>query len=215
MNIKYKTIKVTDQILVVRVKNNYDRAMLFCRAQEFYESQSSMFKGKKFSIWDYFRWYSQKNKSKCFSYTMDFSGFNMPMVVAKKCYEINNVETPYDEIMKDIVDRYFVNGEKRYLIGVDSMEGSTFDHEMCHAMYYVCNEYRMKMDEITESIGAKNRAKMKRNLSAMGYCNSVFKDEVQAYMSTEANNKLTTGVGNAKKIHKIYKSVFRKMKPIL
>lgn len=211
----YKTIKITEQIIAVQVKNDYDRAMLFCRAQEFYESPCRKFRGQAFSIWDYFRWYSQKNKSKCFSYTRDFTGFNMPLIVAKKCYEINESETPYDEIMKSIVDRYFVNGEKKYIIGVDSLKNSTFDHEMCHAMYYVDDAYRIKMDEITDSVSERNRKRMKKNLSDMGYCLSVFKDEVQAYMSTEINKKFCCGITGCRKIHSAYKAVFKKMKPLI
>ena len=210
---KYKTIKITEQIIAVQVKDRYDRAMLFCRAQEFYESLNNKFRDKKFSIWDYYRWYSRENG--CFSYPRDFTGFNMPLIVAKRCYELNDIETPYDRVMTEIVDRYFVNGEKKYLIGVDSLKNSTFKHEMCHAMYYVNNEYRTSMDELTESVPWKSRQRMKKNLAGMGYCNAVFKDEVQAYMATEINNKLCCGVGGCKKIHLKYKSVFKKMKPLI
>jgi len=209
---KYKTIKVTEQIIAVQVKDQYDRAMLFCRTQEFYESPCRKFRGQKFSIWDYLKWYSRKNGS--FSYTKDFVGFNMPLIIAKKCYELNELETPYDKIMNDIVDRYFVNGEKKYLIGTDSLNNSIFDHEMCHAMYYVDEEYKSRMDEITDSISEKNRKRMKKNLAGMGYCLSVFKDEVQAYMATEINKRFCSGLTGTKKIHASYKSVFKKMRPI-
>lgn len=209
---KYKTIKITEQIIAVQVNDDYERAMLFCRAQEFYESPCKKFRGKKFSIWDYFSWYSKKNG--CFSYTKDFTGFNMPLIVAKKCYELNELETPYDRVMKEIVDRYFVNGEKKYIVGVDSLKNSLFDHEMCHAMYYVDQEYRTRTNEITESISEKNIKRMKKNLSGMGYCLSVFKDEVQAYMATEINKKFCCGVTGCKKLHASYKAVFKKMKPL-
>lgn len=211
---KYKTVKITEQIIAVQVKNGYDRAMLFCRAQEFYESPCRNFRGQKFSIWDYFRWYSQSNVSRCFSYTRDFTGFNMPLIVAKKCYELNEAETPYDDIMKEIIDRYFVNGQKKYIIGVPSIKDSTFEHEMCHAMYYVDEEYRMKMDDLTSSLSDKNKSRIKKNLSSMGYCASVFKDEIQAYMSTELNKKFISGVSGARKIHRSYRSIFKKMKPV-
>jgi hypothetical protein len=210
--VKYKTIKITEQIIAVQVKDDYDRSMLFCRAQEFYESPSFKFKDKKFSIWDYFKWYSKKNG--CFSYTRDFVGFNVPMIVAKKCCQINEIETPYDEIMSQIVNRYFVEGQKKYLIGVKSLNDSTFDHEMCHALYYVDNEYRNVMDEITKSISQNNKNAMRKNLKKMGYCDLVFKDEVQAYMSTEINKKLCRYVTGCKRMHSVYKSAFKKMKPI-
>lgn len=211
---KFKTVKLTERIIVVQVKNKYDRAMLFCRAQEFYESPCSKFRGQKFSIWDYFRWYSE-NKAGCFSYTKDFTGFNMPLIMTKKCYDLNDAETPYDEVMMDIVDRYFVNGEKKYLIGVDSMKGSTFDHELCHALYYTDDTYRETMDEITGTISSKNKSRLKKNLSDMGYHLGVFKDEVQAYMSTELNGRLVRGVTGTKKMHSEYRLSFKRLKPIM
>jgi hypothetical protein len=212
---KYETVKITEQIVAVVVKNNYDRAMLFCRAQEFYESPCGRFRGKKFSIWDYQKWYSDNGGHGCFSYTKDFEGFNFPMVVAKVCYELNERETPYDKIMSDIVDNYFVNGVKKYLIGVSSLNGTTFWHEMCHALYYTDMEYRNSMDEVTDGISKKNTTRLKKNLKDMGYCGRVFKDEVQAYMSTEINQKLTRGVSGLKDLHASYRPIFKKFKPII
>lgn len=211
---KLKTIKITEQIIAVVVKDHYDRAMLFCRIQEFYESPGRSFRGHKFSMWDYFKWYAD-NGHGCFSYPKDFEGFNVPLVVAKKCYEMNELETPYDHAMKEIVDRYFVNGHRKYLVGVDSMKGGTFDHELCHALYYTDEEYRSAMDDVTATISKKNRERLKKNLSDMGYCSAVFKDEVQAYMSTEINKRFTRGVTGVKKLHSSYKSIFKKMKPLL
>lgn len=209
---KYKTIKVTEQIILVVVKNDYDRAMLFCKVQEFYESPNRKFRGNNFSIWDYMRWYSEKSGS--FSYPSDFTGFNLPMLVAKKCYDTNDIETPYDKTMSEIINRYFVNGERRYLIGADSPKGDTFDHELCHALYYTDLAYRNLMDEITDGIGKRNMARFKKNLLSMGYHASVLKDETQAYMATEVNKKFCDGVSGAKKLHLKYRSAFKKMRPI-
>lgn len=209
---KHKTIKITEQIILIVVKEDYERAMLFCRIQEFYESPNRNFRGKKFSIWDYMRWYSKKSGS--FSYPADFAGFNVPLVVAKKCYELNEIETPYDRIMNEIVERYFINGERRHLIGSESPFGDTFDHELCHALYYTDLAHKNAMDELTGNIGKKNMARFKKNLLAMGYNASVLKDEIQAYMATEVNKRFCEGVTGAKKLHLKYRSVFEKNKPI-
>lgn len=209
----HKTVKITDRIVSVVVKDDYDRAMLFCRVQEFYESPNRRFRGQKFSIWDYYKWYSEDKG--CFSYPKDFEGFNVPMVMAKVCYETNEKETPYDEIMSDIVDRHFVDGVRKYLIGVAELKGATFWHEMCHALYYTDINYKTEMDEITKSISEKNTLALKKNLKDMGYCGAVFKDEVQAYMSTEASKRLCAGVTGTKKLHDRYRTVFKKFKPMI
>lgn len=205
---KYKIKEIRPDVFAVVIKNGYERAMLFCRVQEFYESQGASFRDKKFSIWDYFRWYSSQN-SGCFSYPSDFVGFNLPLVVAKKCYQINEIETPYDIEMKKIVDDLYKEGRRGYIIGVDSLENCTFKHELAHALYYSDLNYKSRMDDVTKTISQFNVSKLKRNLHSIGYCSKVFKDEVQAYMSTEINRKITKGMKNKKSIHQKYRSILR------
>lgn len=209
---KYTIKQITHKITAVVVKDHYERSMLFCRVQEFYESAGINFRNKKFSIWEYFKWYSKKYEKGCFSYTADFTGFNLPLIVAKKCYEVNDVETPYDEIMSEIINRLWINGEGRYLIGVDSLNNSTFDHELAHAFYYTNLEYKNTMDSITENLGKSKYNKFKKNLFSLGYCKEVVKDEIQAYMATEINKKITSGITNKKTMHQKYKSIFKKYK---
>lgn len=206
---KVKVKEVRANIIAVVVPDDYDRAMFFWRVQEFYESPSLRFRDAKFSVWDYARWYAKKNGG-CFSYPKDFVGFNLPLVVAKKCYEINPVETPYDVEMKALVDSLFVNGERKYLIGAESLKGSTFDHELAHGLYYVDVEYRNSMDDITRSLPKASLAAFRKNLTRIGYCSSVFKDEIQAYMSTESNPKISKGVSNKRELHRRYRKVFRR-----
>jgi hypothetical protein len=206
---KYKIKEIRPNIFAVVVKDDYERAMLFCRVQEFYESPGVSFRDKKFSIWDYYRWYSKENFGS-FSYPMDFVGFNLPLVVAKKCYEMNELETPYDIEMKKIVDDLYDDGKRNYLIGVDSLKNSTFRHELAHALYYSDLDYKSEMDDLTRTLSEFNMSRFKRNLQAIGYCSGVVKDEIQAYMSTEINKKITRGIKNKKSIHQKYKSVIKR-----
>lgn len=205
---EYKIEKVFNNIFVIVASDDYERSMLFCRVQEFYESPCKKFRDNKFSIWDYYRWYSKKNG--CFSYTRDWTGFNLPLIVAKKCYEINEVETPYDKIMKKIVDELFESGKRQYIIGTDSLNNLTYRHELAHGLYYTNLEYKLEMDKITSSINNLDMIKFKKNLKTIGYCSSVYKDEIQAYMSTEINKKITKGVSSRKKYHQKYKKMFKK-----
>ena len=206
---KYKIKEIRPDIFAVLVKDDYERAMLFCRVQEFYESPGSSFRDKKFSIWDYYRWYS-KEGSGSFSYPRDFVGFNLPLVVAKKCYEMNELETPYDIEMKNIVDGLYKSGRRSYLIGVDSLKNSTFRHELAHAFYYSNLEYKSEMDDLKRNLSKFNISRFKKNLKAMGYCPGVVKDEIQAYMSTEVNKRMTRGIKNKKFLHQKYKSVLKR-----
>ena len=101
MEIKYKLTEVKPNVFVVVVKEKYDRAMLFCRVQEYYESPNTKFRGKNFSMWDYMKWYASNHNG--FSYADDWSGFNIPFDVLEKCYRnMQKFETPYDEVMYKI-----------------------------------------------------------------------------------------------------------------
>jgi hypothetical protein len=205
---KFKVKEIRPNIIAVAIADNYDRAMLFWRVQEFYESPCKRFRGGKFSIWDYARWYSRKTG--CFSYPKDFVGFNLPLVVAKKCYETNSMETPYDEEMSSLINSLFVNGERQYLIGAESFKGGIFEHELAHALYYTDVGYKLEMDNLTKSIPKKSLAVFRKNLLKLGYHAGVVKDEVQAYMATEVNEKICRGVPNKKAMHKEYRKVFRR-----
>lgn len=207
-----KVKEILPEVFAVVVPDNYERAMLFLRVQEFYESPYKNIRQSKFSIWDYFSLYARDMGEGCFSYPSDFSGFNLPLIVAKKCYELNDIETPYDVKMNEIVEKKFVNGRRQYLIGVGSLSDSTFRHELAHALYYTNANYRCEMDDLTNSLSQSNYAKFKKNLTQIGYFPGVFKDEIQAYMSEESDSKASKGVADRKTIHQRYKKVFKKYK---
>lgn len=209
--IKFKVKEVRPNIVAVVIPDDYDRAMFFWRVQEFYESPSRRFRDAKFSVWEYARWYAKKGGG-CFSYPKDFVGFNLPLVFAKKCYEVNDLETPYDVEMKALVDSLFVNGERKYLIGAESLKGLTFDHELAHGLYYVDLDYKNSMDDLTKSVPKSSMVAFKKNLSKIGYCSAVFKDEIQAYMATEANPKISKGVASKRELHRRYRRVFRQFR---
>lgn len=205
----YKLKQVSEKIFAVIVPNKYDLGMLFCRVQEFYESPNNKFKNSKFSIWDYHEWYS-KNNSGCFSYPSDWSGFNLPTKVAIDCYKKNKVETPYDKVFIEILNKIKIN--ESYIIGINKINTSTFFHELCHGLYYVDSNYRREMDDLTRKISKINYQKFKNNLKQKGYCPAVTDDEIQAYMATEVNFSMTKGVANKADLHKKYKKVFQKYK---
>jgi len=208
---KHKVKEVARDVFALVVSNDYDRAMLFWRVQEFYESPCPRFRASSFSVWDYAKWYAGKYEGS-FSYPADFVGFNVPMIVAKKCYEMNLLETPYDVEMSSIVDRLFVNGRRQYLIGAESLKGDTFDHEMAHALYYTDIGYRNAMDEVTDSLPKAALSQFRKNLAKVGYHRGVIKDEIQAYMATELSERVCKGIRGRKEIHRRYKRVFRRFR---
>jgi hypothetical protein len=179
---KYQIKEVKPDIYAVLVKDKYDRAMLFCRAQEYYESPSSKFRGKEFSIWDYMKWYHEKY-GHGFSYGADWSGFNIPLKVISECYnKLNKFETPYDGIMCDIKQKIYVTSSNGYVIGCGSTNCDTFKHEVCHGLYYTNKDYKKQMDALTKGLPKKYYDKFKENILEMGYASKVVDDEIQAYL---------------------------------
>ncbi len=187
MLVKYKIKEVKPLVFAVIIKDKYDRAMTFCRVQEYYESPSLKFRGKEFSIWDYMKWYHEKY-GKGFSYGNDWSGFNIPVKVIRECYnKLNKHESPYDKIMGNIIHRLAVYREG-YVIGCGDTKGDTFKHEVCHGLYYTDKEYKKKMDALTKGLPKKYYNTFKKNILDMGYTTKVVDDEIQAYLQYGYDN---------------------------
>lgn len=179
----YKLIANNQNIFTVVVEDSYDLAMLFCRAQEFYESPNDDFRGKDFSIWDYMKWYTKNNKLG-FTYMTDWAGFNIPFETIQQCYRNRIVETPYDSEMLDIITKISKQKAegKAYVIGTDSEVSDTLKHEMCHALFSLNESYKSKALDCLKIITAEDRLQMEKNLQEMGYTQEVFDDEIQAYL---------------------------------
>ena len=213
MNIDYKITEVKPNVFAVIIPNQYDRAMTFCRVQEFYESPNSDFRGKHFSMWDYMKWYSQEY-ARGFSYGSDWSGFNIPFDVLEACYRnIKNFETPYDAIMYKIYWQIqTMKGDgNAYVIGAENTKGDTFQHEICHGLYSTNKQYKQMVDEVTETIEWQDYLKFEKNLLDMGYTTGVIPDEIQAYLAFGHDyQKFNKGVDKriCKNLNKEYIKVF-------
>lgn len=219
MKIDYKIEEVKPNVFAVVVPDGYHRAMLFCRVQEFYESPNEDFRGKNFSIWDYIEWYSREHNN-TFTYTSDWSGFNIPLKTAWDCYEkLREHESPYDKQMESIIRtielRMFHKKSRRnwnaYIIGAANTEGDTFQHEICHGLYATNKEYKQLVDEITLTIPTNDYLTFKNNLIEMGYTDKVIDDEIQAYLAFGHDYKsFTKGVSQkvCNELNKQYINVF-------
>jgi hypothetical protein len=194
--------EIKPSIYCVQVDDNYDRAMLFCRYQEFYESPHKKFRGKYFTWMEYMRFYKDKWKKDTFTYPIDWSGYNIPCNIIQKANHMFCGETEYDNIMNDI---YFYcsshimekNGGRQsdwYLIGASGKDLRTLDHEIAHGLYFTNNEYRKLVNKLIRNIKPTHYDKLKNKLIKMGYVNDkkIIYDEIQAFMSTGLYNGLDT-----------------------
>lgn len=193
----YEISKITDHIYGVHIENKYDRAMTFCRAQEFYESPNDKFRGNAFSIWEYIKWYSHENKQG-FSYAFDWSGFNLPIKEVIRCYQTledtygNEDHTIYDKALLEIIERIKKESNlskkdlnKSYIIGVGKAINDTFKHEICHGLFSTHRSYKLKAIKLLNNLEKQYPKEFKileNNILKMGYCQAIVKDEIQAYL---------------------------------
>jgi len=194
--------QIKPQIFAVSIKDNYQRTMLFCRYQEFYESPFKDIRGKFFTWEKYMLTYKNKWKKRTFTYPEDWSGFNIPSnIVYKGLGVFSKDKGPYDEIMNDIYyscENYPLRFDKPrtkwYLIGADSFKSSTMNHEIAHGLYYTNKEYQTNCKIITSQIKPNHYEKLRSKIVKMGYIDDkkIIDDEIQAFMSTGLYNGLDT-----------------------
>lgn len=211
MNLNYTLQEVKPNVFVVLLEDNYNLPMLFCRVQEFYESPNEDFRNKKFSIWEYMEWYSKSNKGS-FTYPSDWAGFNIPYPVLRDCMEVHfpnkEFENPYDSTMYEIYETLKSRGtDNIYILGTQKNEGDTFNHEVCHGLFFTNPEYKEKALEFVDSIDKDIMEIFRQNLLGIGYTDSVVKDEVQAYLLYGHDKSFFTENVNKRKVNSLHKKL--------
>lgn len=218
--VKGKVKEIKPSIYCVIVDDDYDRAMLFCRYQEFYETPFKKFRGKYFSWEDYMRHYKKFWKKDVFTYPEDWSGYNIPSNIIEKGIDTFYKETEYDEIMNNVYHYCAIDSQNKnngtrkkwYLIGASSKDLKTMDHEIAHGLYYINHDYRMRAMYLLTLIPKKIMDKIDKKLIKMGYVNDrkILDDEAHAFLSTGLYNGLETK--EIKKYEKPFIDNFKKYK---
>src|SRR6266481_838206 len=118
---KYKVKQVKNRIYLAEFESHYDLCMFFLRYQEFYESPNPKFRGKTFELLDFMEWYAKDRKG-CFTYPIDWGGFNLPSKIISKVHSLGITDkNKYDDEMFRLHGRLEKesNGDY-YLIGASS-----------------------------------------------------------------------------------------------
>ena len=212
---KYTLTQVSEKIFALEIPNNWDRAMVFLRAQEFYESASPKFKGKSFDIWDYMRWYAVEREisTGTFDYPNDWAAYNLPIkTIVQSLDKFTGEYTPYDifmdEILHQIFNKYEVGENDTYLIGVESLTSVHVSHELSHALWYTNPTFKKEATKVVSQIPKEIVDECKSTLTRMGYHKSVLTDELVAYSATGDMKRLL-------KVNKDYKEYEKSLKVIL
>jgi hypothetical protein len=184
--------KTAEGIWCVKILDDWLRAMIFLRYQEFYESISDDFRGKDWEIQKYIDWYKNKyKKDNIFTYGYDWAGYNIPSSSVYKCISGIKDRNWYDEIMSCIIDEIEKEDSKNwYIIGVDVIDADVLQHEMAHGLWATHPEYRRDMERLVSKLNGDVLEILYDKLSEIGYTPSVYHDEIQAYLSTGLTKSL-------------------------
>lgn len=194
--------------------NEYDLAMYFLRYQEFYESSSTKFRGKPFTILDFMEWYSKQNNRACFTYPKDWSGFNFNGSIILDVHNLGIKDlNKYDKEMLRIYKKLSKMSPKFYLIG--TCGEVSLDHECAHGLFYTNNEYKKSMTTLIKTLDPVIKKYMIKEFIDLGYAKKVHTDELQAYLSTgydlpdNTNIKKNSLIMASKPFIKLFKSYYK------
>lgn len=204
--INYSLEKIADKIYHVIIPDQYNMCMVFCRVQEFYESPFEEIRDKNFTLLELMDLYSRKFGTGCFTYAVDWGGFNIPSSAIDKCYKKNTIKdfNVYDSIITEIYKQ--IPDTEYYLIGTDGLDLDALRHETIHGYFHINKKYRKEVISIIKQLSKKSYSDMKKCLLDIGYTESVVDDEINAYL-TSGEGALWQGIKVTKKLEGIAKKL--------
>jgi hypothetical protein len=187
MKLQYKLKEVSSNIFLCTLNHPYDLSMLFCRAQEFYESPYKEIRGKHFEMLYFMELYSKRSGNNSFTYAEDWAGFNLKGTNLEELYnspipDLNIYDITLKKIHEKIVKKI---GTHYSLIGAVEGDSQTIEHELCHAFYHINSEYKKNVRRIVKELLPTSYKKLIKFLENLGYCKQVMQDEIQAYLTVD------------------------------
>jgi len=186
---KIETEVLFPGLIHVHFDTQYEVASTFLRLQEFYESPYLDINGKYFTLEQYMDTYAREMGN--FTYTSDWSGFNVPGEIVDNFYETfkGNLLKKEQTLYSTIHRVHELNWNKYYVIA-SSDDGGTHDspkdvmkHEIAHGMWYLNDEYNAAQRAVVHQV-LKENVCIGKKLIKMGYKESVIDDEIHAYFAT-------------------------------
>lgn len=172
-------------VLLLEFKTQVALCRTFCRVQEHYESPE--FQGKIFTLGEYRAWYEVRYGG--WTYDTDWSGFNVPASAFQAFRDgLFDPLTPEEAWLMGLVDA----SEAEYVIAsFDGAAADTIPHEISHAMFRLLPDYR---EAVLKEMAKYDLSPLKKYLEDMGYHESVWDDECNAYLSASKDDLLKDNV---------------------
>lgn len=185
-----KITEVTPEICHFKFKDDEDLILHFIRFAEFYECENEKLFRKKFTLDEALDYYRQTKK---INYFNNFTAFNVPVsMISRMAGEYKDALTPMEALIIATINdlRAKTGNNVKYVIGTsgDDDDVDEIQHELCHGFYYTDKVYKLQMDSITRNLPKRVTQELHKFLKKEGYHQTVWDDEIQAYMATGFEN---------------------------
>lgn len=194
----HRITSLPNDIYWVEVTSQYILCMIFMRSAEFMECLDDRFRGKAFRILDYMEWYAATYGDGAFTYTNDWSGFNVSSGQIRETYDrLQDADLLIDISRYDaeLLTLYSylggISGDRFYVIGTVKGSYRVVRHEYAHALWGTVDQYQYEQQQNIERLDGQIAEMLRRNLTKMGYGERVHDDEIQAYLSTDKSIRKT------------------------
>ena len=180
-----KLRKICDGLYLIKFKDQYSCCSTMMRIQEFYESPSNKIRGKYFTTEQFMDYYAKIFGN--FTYTLDIEGFNLPSESFFGFYETfrkhKDLSNKENQLLELITNEIGLSKDKFYVICI--YDGSSaLNHEIAHGLWHLDDAYKKEMTQLVSEIPKSDRDDLYSMLKEYGYSRGMYKDELQAYLST-------------------------------
>ena len=199
------TFLYDNQLVWFSFEDDDDAGKAMIRFQEHYEGPK--YAGQIFTLGQYREWYAGRFGS--FSYYSDWDAYNCPDSAFLEFIKGTFDPLTWDE--REIVEILRYKKPPYYVVATEGTEG--LEHETCHAMYYLNEDYRKAVNKV---VNKSNFKQLKKYLLEKGYREEVLKDEYNAYTSCDPDWLADRDVIVPKNALKEMKKLYAKyVKPVL
>ena len=175
-------------VLQIVFNSQIEQAVSMARMSEYFESNNPAIKGNVFSWSDFLLAYLPIKYEDNFSYFDYFEGFNIPSAVVNEFF--TNFDLSCQE--KQVQEKWCAKTYQYIITSYKNADKTVLQHELAHAKYALDNTYKETVDKIIGMIPPLELSKMIASLSAIGYIDDNFFDEIQAYIITSTHEELET-----------------------
>jgi hypothetical protein len=171
--------------VLIQTQSRETLCKIFIRFQEHYEGLK--FRGKIFTLGQLRHWYSVKYGAN--TYYRDWSGFNFPSYVLNPFK--NGLFDPLTEEEVALLELFRYRDDNFYIIGANN--DNVTKHELTHALYWYNTKYKQDIDSLCKKYSVQ-LSKISRYLLNRGYHKDVINDELQAYITDNGDEFISTNL---------------------